>query len=117
MIDAMAGFLDVAVKHRGVSAQAQFVGFPMDTQPSIGVGLMFADFVTHLGVENLRAAAGKTSQAGFLELGEEVAGGTFGQLSEPVPFHRRVRLEVKAWIVLVNDAYDVQIPFVRQLMV
>ena len=117
VIDAVARFLDVAVEHRGVGAQAEFVRLAVDAEPLGGVGLVFADFIADFGMENLRAAAGQTAEAGFLELGEQIARWPARQPGEPVPFHRRVRLEMQTRMRFVDNADDVQIPFIRQLMV
>ena len=117
VIDAVPGLLDVAVEHRGVGAQAELVRLAVDAEPLGGVGLVLADLIADFGMKNLRAAAGQTAQARVLELGEKVARRPAGQPGEPVPFHRRVRLEVQPRMRLVDDADDVQIPFVRQLMV
>ena len=55
-----SGLLDVAVEHGGVGAQAEFVGLAVDAQPGVGVGLVLADLVAHLGMENLGPAAGQS---------------------------------------------------------
>ena len=64
------GFLDVAVEHRGVGAQAQLVRLAVDAEPFVGVGLVFANLVAHLGMEDLGAAAGQAAEARVLELGQ-----------------------------------------------
>ena len=73
--------------------------------------------VADLGMKNLRPAARQAAQPGFLELGQQVARRPAGQPGEPIPFHRRVGLEVQPRICLVDDADDVQIPVIRQLVV
>ena len=117
VVDAVPRLLDVAVEHGRVGAQAQLVGLAVDAEPVVGVGLVLADLVAHLGVEDLRPAAGQAAQAGLLELGEQVARRPAGQPREPVPLDRRVRLQVQPRIGLVDDADDVQIPLVGQLVV
>ena len=117
VVDAMRGLLDVAVEHGRVGAQAEFVRLAVDAQPLGGVGLVLADLVAHLGVEDLGAAAGQAAEAGVLELGQQVARRPAGQPGEPVPLDRRVRLQVQPRMGLVDDADDVQIPLVGQLVV
>ena len=117
VVDAVLGLLDVAVEHGGVGAQAELVGLAVDAEPGVGVGLVLADLVADLGVEDLRAAAGQAAQAGVLELGQDVARRPAGQPCEPVPLDGRVRLQVQPRMGLVDDADDVQIPVVRQLVV
>ena len=111
------GFFDVAVEHGGVGAQAQLVGLAVDANPGVGVGLVLADLVADLGMEDLRPAAGQAAEAGVLELGEDVARRPAGQPAEPVPLDGRVRLEVQPRMRLVDDADDVEIPVVGQLVV
>src|SRR5262245_51146146 len=79
MVDAVPWFLDVAVEHGRVGAQAQLMGLAMNADPGVAVGLVLADFVAHLGMKDLRPAAGQTTQACLLELGEEVARRPAGQ--------------------------------------
>ena len=117
VIDAVPGFLDVAVEHGRVGAQAELVGLAVDAQPFAGVGLVLADLVAHFGMENLRAAARQTAETGVLELGQQVARRPARQPGEPVPLDRRVRLEMQTRMGLVDDADDVEIPLVGQLMV
>ena len=50
--------LDVAVEHRGVGAQAKFVGRAVDLEPGLGVGLARADLRADLRVEDFGPAAG-----------------------------------------------------------
>ena len=89
VVDAMLGVFDVAVEHGGVGAQAEFVGLAVDAQPGVGVGLVLADLVADLGMEDLRPAAGQAAQARLLELGQQVARRPAGQPGEPVPFDAR----------------------------
>ena len=87
------------------------------SNPGVGVGLVLADLVAHFRMKDLRPAARQAAQAGILELGENVARRPAGQAREPVPFDGRVGLQVQPGIGLVDDADDVQVPVVRQLMV
>ena len=64
MIDAMERVFDVAVEHRGVGAQPEFVGRAVDVEPAAGVGLVLADLVADLGMKDLGPAAGQAAQAG-----------------------------------------------------
>ena len=64
VVDAVVIVLDVAVEHRAVRAQAQFMGGAMDVEPFRGVGLVLANPVAHLRMKNLRAAARQAAQAG-----------------------------------------------------
>ena len=95
VVDAVPRLLDVAVEHGRVGAQAELVGLAVDADPVVGVGLVLADLVAHLGMEDLRAAAGQAAQAGVLELGQQVARRPAGQPGEPVPLDGGVRLEVQ----------------------
>src|SRR6266851_5498457 len=73
VVDAMPGFLDVAIKHGGVGAQAELVSFPMNANPGVGVGLMLADFVADFGMEDFRPAARQAAETGLFKFGENVA--------------------------------------------
>ena len=117
VIDAVARLFDVAVKHRRIGAQAELVGLTVNANPGLAVGLVLADLVAHFGMKDLSPAAGQAAQARFLELGEQFARRPAGEPREPVPFDGGVRLQMQARLGLVNDADDVQIPFVRQLVV
>ena len=65
VVDPMIGVFQMAVEHRGVRAQAQPMGRAVDVDPAAGVGLVLADLVAHLGMENLGPAAGQAAQAGL----------------------------------------------------
>src|SRR5262249_41923750 len=108
---------DVSVEHGGVGAQAQLVRLAMNLNPRIGIGLMFANLVAHFGVEDLGAAAGKTAEAGVHELGEDVAGWPSGESREPVPLDRGVRLQMQPRLRFVDNANDVEVPFIGQQVV
>src|SRR5262249_47272006 len=117
VVDAVAGFFDVAVEHGGVGAQAELVRLAVDANPRVGVGLVFADLVAYLGVEDLGAAAGQAAEAGVFKLGEDVARRLAGQPREPVPFDGGVGFQVEPRVGLVDDADDVEIPLVGQQVV
>src|SRR5436305_1857062 len=87
VIDAMDRLLDMAVEHGRVGAQAELVGLAMNAEPALSVGLVLADEIAHLGMEDLRPAAGQAAEAGVLELGKDVARRPAGHAREPVPLN------------------------------
>ena len=93
------------------------MGLAVDAQPLGRVGLVLADLVADVGMEDLSAAAGQAAEAGFFELGEQVARRPARQAGEPVPLDGRVRLQVQPGMGLVDDTDDVQIPLVGELVV
>ena len=64
VIDAVIGVFQMAVEHRGVGAQAEFVGRAMNVEPVVGVGLVLANLVADFRMKNLRPAAGQAAQPG-----------------------------------------------------
>ncbi len=117
VVDAVVGLLDVAVEHRAVGAEAQLVGRAVDFEPAAGVGLVFADLVADLGMEDFGAAAGQAAEAGFDHVFEHLADGFFGQPAEPIDFDGRPGLEVQLGIGVVQQADDVDVPVVLPLVV
>jgi pimeloyl-ACP methyl ester carboxylesterase len=117
VVDAVPDLLDVPVEHGGVGAQTQIVRLVVNPHPGVGIGLVLADPVADLWVEDLGAAAGQTAQTCLLELGQQLPCGATGQSLEPVPLDGSVSLEVKSWVSLVDDADNVQIPLIGELMV
>ena len=95
VIDAMLGPFDVAVEHRRIGAQSEFVRLAVDAEPRIGVGLVLANLVADIGVKDLRPAAGQAAEARVLELGEQIPRRPAGQPLEPVPLDGRVGLQVQ----------------------
>ena len=63
VVDAVLRPLDVAVEHRRVRPQPEFVGLAVDAEPGLGVGLVLADLVADFGMKDLRPAAGQAAQA------------------------------------------------------
>ncbi len=63
VVDAVVRLFDVAVEHRAVALEPELVGRAMDVEPVPRVGLVLADLVADLGVENLGPAAGQAAQA------------------------------------------------------
>src|SRR5207244_9720780 len=57
MIDAMFRPFNMAVEHRGVRSQPEFVGFAMRLQPVLGRRFIFANLRANIRMENLRPAA------------------------------------------------------------
>ena len=118
VVDAVIGVFDVAVEHRGVGAQAQLVGRAMDVEPVAGVGLVLADLVADLGMEDLGAAAGQAAQAGVDHLLEDRRGPTcLVRSSNQLISTAGPGLEVQPRIGLVQDADDVHVPVVLHLVV
>ena len=93
------------------------MGLPVNSEPGVGVSLVLANAIAHFGMKNLRPAARQAAQASVLEFGKNIARRPAGQTREPIPFDGRVRLEVQPRVGLVDDADDVEIPLVGQLMV
>src|SRR5690349_910375 len=106
MVDAVSRLLDVAIEHRRVGAQAQLVGLAVNAEPGVSVGLVLTDLVPYFGMKDLRATAGQAAESGLLELGENVSRRPAGQPLEPVPFDRRVRLQVQPRVRPVDNADD-----------
>ncbi len=61
MIDALFERFDVAEKHRGVRAQADFVRGARDLEPHAPADFVVADDAAHARVKNFGAAAGERS--------------------------------------------------------
>ena len=61
MVGAMKRVFDVAVEHRGVASQAERVGRAVDCEPLLRVGLVLADLVANLRMEDLGTAAGQAA--------------------------------------------------------
>ena len=59
MIHALFGCFDVAVQHRGVRAQPDFVRGSRDLQPHLPAYFVIADHLADARMKNLRAAAGQ----------------------------------------------------------
>src|SRR4051794_4801407 len=95
---------DVPVEHGGIRAEAELVGLAMNLNPAVGVGLVLAELVPDFGMKDFRSAAGKTAEAGVLELGEDVGRRSAGEPREPVPLDGGVSLQVKARVGPVQDA-------------
>ena len=74
-------FLTNNSRARARTMQAKLVRLAMNLDPGIGVGLVFADFVADLQMENLRTAARQTAKPGVFELGEDL--GTQANLRGP----------------------------------
>src|SRR5205823_3340364 len=92
MVDSMPRVFDMAVEHGGIGAQPELVGFAMNPNPGVAVGLVLANLVTHIRVKNLGAASRQTSQPSLFEFRQNIAGGTACHSGKPIPFHGRVRL-------------------------
>ena len=82
----MPCFLDVAIEHRRVRAQAELVSFAVNANPGIGVGFVLANLVADFGMENLCAAARQTAEPGRFEFKQQIASGSAGETMEPIPF-------------------------------
>src|SRR5437899_9405918 len=116
VIDAVAGLLDVAIKHGGIGAQIELVSFAMNANPGVGVGLVLANLVADFRMEDFSAAARQAAQADFFEFSENIPSRQARQAREPIPLHRRVSFQMQARMSLVDDFDDVEIPFIRKLM-
>ena len=64
MVDAVVIVLDVAVEHRAVRAQSEFVRRAVDVEPFGGVRLVLADPTAHVRMKDLRPAARHAAQTG-----------------------------------------------------
>jgi len=92
LVDAVVGVFQMAVEHRGVRAEPEFVGRAMDFQPTGGVGLVLANLIADLGMKDFRPAAGQAAEAGVAQFRQHFADGAAGQVCEPVQFDRRQAL-------------------------
>ncbi len=92
------------------------MGRAVDVEPVLGVGLVFANVVAHLGMEDLGAAARHAAQAGIDQVLQDLAQRLFGQVLEPIDLDAGPALEVQLGIGLVQDANDVDVPLVRHLV-
>ena len=106
----MPGLLDVAVEHGSIRSQTQFMSRAMHVEPDFGVGLVFAEFVAHLGIEDLRSATGHAAQARVDHFFERPADRFLRDVCEPVDFDRRPGLDVNVRIGFSDHANDVQVP-------
>ena len=75
VVDAVLGASRCGRRASSRWSQAQFVRLAVDPHHSRGVGLVLADLVAHVRVEDLRAAARQAAQAGVLDLGQDLAVG------------------------------------------
>ena len=116
VVGAMEAVLDVAVEHRGVAPETEFVCGAVDLEPLLGVGLVLADLVADLGVENLGPTAGEAAKPGLFELHEDVADASLREVTEPVDLDRRPGLEMERWIRVVQNPDDVEIPVIALLV-
>ena len=107
--------LDMAVEHRGVGAQPEFVGRAMDVEPRAGVGLAGADFAADLGIEDFGPAAGHAAQAGRDQVFQDRPDRPLRDLGEMVDLHGGPRLQVQAGKGRVQVADHAQIPVERLL--
>ena len=117
VVDAVVRLFDVAVEHRAVRAEAEFVGRAMDFEPAAGVGFVFADLVADFGVEDFRAAAGQAAEAGVDHVFEDLADRLLGEAAEPIDLDGRPGFEVQLGVGFVQEADDVEVPVVLALMV
>ena len=117
VIDPVPRLFDVPVQHRRVGPQPELVGFAMNVQPVLRVGLVLADPVADFGMKNLGPAAGHAPKAGADHLLEHPARRLFGEEAEPVDFDAGPGLDVQFGPGLVDHAHDVHVPVERLLMV
>ena len=88
----------------------------MNAKPVIGIGFMFANDIANFGVEDLGTPTRKTAQARFFEFLKDVTHWPFGKPFEPFPLYRSKSLKMQIGVFLVHDAYDIEVPIVRHLM-
>src|SRR6056297_3740057 len=94
VVNSMERFFQMAVQHRAVGPQTDFVSRLMDVQPSVRVGLMFAQLITDFRMEDFSTATRHASQARRTHIFQHPANGLLSLKFEPVDFDRRPSLEV-----------------------
>src|SRR5262249_4493332 len=107
----------MAVEHRRVRFPAEFVPLAMHAEPLLGVGLVVADLLAHLRVEDLRAAARERTEPGRFHLREQLSGWPLREPLEPVPLDRSPRLQVQVRARAMDILDDAEIPLIWQLVV
>ncbi len=95
VVDAVVIVLDVAVEHRAVRAQAQFMRGAMDVEPLAASALCSQMRLAHFRMKDLRAAAGHAAQAGAGQVLEDLAHGPPREMLKPVDLDRRPGLQVQ----------------------
>ena len=93
------------------------MGHAVDGKPLARVGLVLADLVADLRMEDLGPAAREAPEASVFELDEDVAERALREVLKPVDLHWRPGLEVERRIVVVEETDDVEIPVVVFLVV
>ena len=94
MVDAGGERLHVPVEHRRIAAQAGVVDPLHDFEPPVPRDLLRADPVPYLRVEDLRSPSRQASQAGILQLADDLFQGKPCNLGEVVDLHGGERLDV-----------------------
>ena len=94
MLDALFFVFDVAVKHGGVGAQADFVRGARDFQPLLAGSFVVADDSAHARIENFRAAAGERIHSGFFQGEERVANAELRDAREIADLHHGERFQM-----------------------
>src|SRR5690606_13905559 len=95
----------VTRQDQSISTGGQFVGRAVDFKPPPRVGLVLANLVTHLGVEDFGAAAGETPQPGLDHVLEHPADRLFGEAAEPVDLHGGPGLEMERRVGVVEQLH------------
>ncbi len=117
MIDAMISLLDVAVVHRAIRFQSDFVSGLVNLKPFVRVGFVFANLISHFGVEYFCATTRHAAQSCVSQILQNVFERILGQKLKPVDLNGCPAFEMKLWIGVVKDFDDMTIPVVSALMV
>src|ERR1700730_4806402 len=115
MIDALFFRFDVAVKHRSVGAQADFMRRARDVEPLLAADLVVADNFPHPRMKNFGAAAGQRVHARILERQESVANRKLGDAREVSHLDHRERFQVHCRAAFFQAAHQVEEIFKWQI--
>ena len=94
----------MAVKHRGIRAQADFVRGSRDLQPHLAAYFVVADHFADARMKNLRAAAGQRIDTCVLHRQKRVANRKLGNARVIAHFHHRERFQVNFREALLQAA-------------
>ncbi len=107
----------VAVKHRGIRMQSNFMRLPRDAQPHLSADFVIANNPAHARMKNLRAAAGKGIDPRLFQLQQGFFGGKFRDAREVAHLDHGECFQVHARAALFEPADHFQKIFERQVRV
>ena len=115
MLDALFFIFNVAVEHRGVGAQADFMRGARDFQPLPAGGFVVANHSAHARIENFRASAGKRIHSRFFQRDKNFAHGELGDARKISDLDHRERFQMHGRAALLQPANHFQKIFKRQI--